>query len=1101
MSKKNASVQIRRDGAPHSARAGSRVARIVASLRRRIAEDYFLFPLFALLLVGSAWVGALHLLEHEREATTQTATQLARGLADAYEAQVVRSLEAIDQTLKTVAYAYTMSGHAALSQLQDRAMLPSPIVFRMAMTDARGNIVASTQRGTNANVAAQPYFLHCRSGNADQLYVAHTQRNPRSGAAEIIFSRPLEDASGRFAGIVMLAVDPSYFTSGYDFARIGGNGVLALLGKDGAMRVMQHGDAVDWGQTIAQSALSTRSTASLGVRPWDAGTKRFTEVRVLRGFPLIAVVGLSQSEQFERYQRDRSNQLRALTVVSVLVLMLTAGLSLKSRQLAKSRSRTRRLEQTYLVASEASLDAFFVWDLVSRMPHDGSRALGSPMELSFVLREVNRRGLELIGKSREHALGTSPETLFTGADARRIRDEFAAVYRSDTFEEHEWMQTRENGARLWLHRRVVRVDDGLVAIVRDVTSRKHAEVRRAEQIRVLEMIATSAPLEDVLDSIVRVLQSQISRCAGAIMLRDDDGTHVRLGAAPTLPPAFAALVDGEPIGPDASPATLPVYSCEPVSRSLSEPRIALALAGSAVAFTHCRALPILGHDGRAVGSLALFVSGDAEPIDGKSQAAELAVRLAGIAIERTASEKRIRHMATHDALTGLPNRTLMSDRLEQMMLQAQRYERSVAVVFVDLDNFKLINDSLGHSAGDDLLRETAVRMANSVRSTDTVVRLGGDEFVLVIDCDRNDVRAIETTVKRLREAILEPVELAGQSYHVTCSMGVAMYPADGDAATTLLQNADAAMYRAKELGRNNYQLYAPEMNHNIRERLVHQAQLGEALARGEFRLTYQPQIDAKSGRMFGVEALLRWDHPTDGTILPAQFIPFAEESGLIIPIGDWVLREACLQNRRWQDQGLPPITMSVNVSARQFMQAGWVEAVSSALADTGLAPEYLELELTESLLMQNLDHSIETMEKLERMGVKLAIDDFGTGYSSLSALKHLPVARLKIDQSFVRELPNDANDRAIAAAIIALGQRLKMHVIAEGVETPEQVSFLRETGCHEFQGFHFSTPVSPGEITTWLALGLDQADWVRARSGYRSDASPVAADDWEAATE
>lgn len=1100
MSEHHSPVPMRRKNATHPAQSGSRVARVAAALRRRIAEDYFVFPLFAVLLIGSAWVGTLHLLDHEREATAQTAVQLSRGLADAYEAQVVRSLEAIDQTLKTVAYAYTTAGNAALSQLQDRAMLPSPIVFRMAMTDARGDIIASTQRDVTANVAAQPYFLQWRNGNADQLYVGRTERNPHSGAAEIIFSRPLEDKSGRFAGIVMLAVDPSYFTSGYDFARIGKDGLLALQGKDGSMRVVQHGDAVGWGQSISLSAVSARSTASLGVHPWDGGTTRFTEVRVLRGFPLIAIVGLSQAEQFERYQRERSNQLRALIVVSALFLILTAILSTKSRQLAKSRSRTRRVQQTYLVASEASLDAFFVWDLVTRIPHDGSRAHTPPAELSFVLREVNGRGLELIGKSREHALGTSPELLFTGADARRIREEFAAVYRSDTFEEHEWMQTRENGARLWLHRRVVRVDDGLVAIVRDVTSRKHAEVRRAEQIRVLEMIATSAPLEDVLDSIVRVLQSQIARCAGAIVLRDDDGLHVRLGAAPTLPAAFAELVDGETIGPDASPATLPVYSCEPVNQSLSEPRIVRAVAGSAVPFTHCRALPILAHDGRAVGSLALFVCGDAEPIDNKAQAAELAVRLAGIAIERTASEKRIRHMATHDALTGLPNRTLLSDRLEQMILQAQRYERSVAVIFVDLDNFKLINDSLGHSAGDDLLKETAVRMAGCVRSTDTVVRLGGDEFVLVIDCDRNDVHAIETAAKRLRETILEPVELAGQCYHVSCSMGVAMYPADGDTADTLLQNADAAMYRAKELGRNNYQLYAPEMNHNVRERLIHQTQLSEALGRGEFRLTYQPQIDAQSGRMFGVEALLRWDHPTEGTILPAHFIPLAEESGLIIPIGDWVLREACLQNRRWQDDGLPPVTMSVNVSVRQFVQAGWVDAVASALADTGLAPEYLELELTESLLMQNLEHSIETMERLEKMGVKLAIDDFGTGYSSLSALKHLPVARLKIDQSFVRALPNDANDRAIAATIIALAQRLKMHVIAEGVETPEQVDFLRETGCHEFQGFHFSTPVSPGEITTWLALGLDQGNWGPVQAAQCSDAPPGAMDDCAAST-
>lgn len=1092
MSEKDSPAHPRRNDARQPARPRSRLAGIAAFMRRRLAEDYFLFPLFALVLIGSSWVGTLHLLGDEREAATQTALQQARGLADAYEAQVVRSLEAIDQTLKTVAYAYATSGNAALLQLQDRAMLPSPIVFRMAMTDARGNIVASTQRDSNINVATQPYFLACRNGNPDRLYVGRTEHNPRSGAAEIIFSRPLEDASGRFSGIVMLAVDPSYFTSGYDFARIGKDGVLALLGKDGAMRVLQHGETISWGQTIAQSALGARSSASLAIRPWDAGAKRFTEVRVLRGFPLIAIVGLAQSEQLERYRRERGNDLRALSAVSALVLVLTVILHLKSRQLAKSRSRTRRLQQTYLVASEASLDAFFVWDLVARLPRDGLRSDAACEEFGFVLREVNRRGLDLIGKRREQALGTSPETLFTGADARRIREEFASVYRSDAFEEHEWMQTRENGAPLWLHRRVVRVDDGLVAIVRDVTSRKHADVRRAEQIRVLEMIAASAPLEDILDSIVRVLQSQIPRCAGAIVLRDDDGMHARLGAAPTLPPGFAALIDGEPIGPDASPATLPLHTCESVNRSLSDLRIARALAGSSVRFTHCRALPIVGHDGLTLGALTLFTGGDAEPIDGKAQAAELAVRLAGIAIERSASEKRIHHMATHDALTGLPNRTLLPDRLERMILHAQRYERSVAVVFVDLDNFKLINDSLGHSAGDDLLKEAAARMARCVRSTDTVVRLGGDEFVLVIDCDRNDAHAIETAVKRLRETIHQPVELAGKCYHVTCSMGVAIYPADGDAAETLLHNADAAMYRAKELGRNNYQLYTPEMNHNVHERLVHRAQLGEALARGEFWLAYQPQIDAQSGRIFGVEALLRWDHPIDGTLLPAHFIPLAEESGLIIPIGDWVLREACLQNRRWQDEGLPPITMSVNVSARQFVQAGWVEAVASALADTGLAPQYLELELTESLLIQDLDHAIQTMERLEQLGVKLAIDDFGTGYSSLSVLKHLPVARLKIDRSFVRELPNDADDRAIAAAIIALAQRLKMHVIAEGVETPEQVEFLRATGCHEFQGFHFSTPVPAGEITTCLALGLDHGDWVRARSERPSEAAPTA---------
>jgi EAL domain-containing protein (putative c-di-GMP-specific phosphodiesterase class I) len=348
------------------------------------------------------------------------------------------------------------------------------------------------------------------------------------------------------------------------------------------------------------------------------------------------------------------------------------------------------------------------------------------------------------------------------------------------------------------------------------------------------------------------------------------------------------------------------------------------------------------------------------------------------------------------------------------------------------------------------------------------VRLGGDEFVLVLFDDLLDEHALRAVIERLRKAIAEPVHLEGQAYKVTCSMGFARYPADGEDAQTLLMNADAAMYRAKELGRNNYQFYTSEMNIKVHERLRRREQLRVALDDGQFRLVYQPQIDARTRAVFGVEALLRWDHPIEGTISPAEFIPIAEETGLIVPIGDWVLETACAQNRRWQDEGLPPITMSVNVSAHQFLRRGWIDQVAKALVRTGLAPEYLELELTESLIMRDLEGSIDTMQRLQQMGVRLSIDDFGTGYSSLSALKHFPVGRLKIDKSFVRELPHGEDDKAIAIAVISLGQRLNLSVIAEGVETQEQVDFLADNNCHEIQGYHFSKPVAPGEIETML---------------------------------
>jgi diguanylate cyclase (GGDEF)-like protein/PAS domain S-box-containing protein len=440
--------------------------------------------------------------------------------------------------------------------------------------------------------------------------------------------------------------------------------------------------------------------------------------------------------------------------------------------------------------------------------------------------------------------------------------------------------------------------------------------------------------------------------------------------------------------------------------------------------------------------------------------------------ERKRAEDQIHFMAHHDALTGLPNRTLLMDRLSQALLQAQRNDRRVTTIFIDLDNFKVVNDSLGHSAGDILLRVVAGRMVECVRATDTVVRLGGDEFVILL-IDQGDSTNVDSILDKIRAAISEPVAIEGQLFHVTGSIGLATFPEDGTDAETLLMNADVAMYRAKDMGRDNVQFYAAEMNIAAHERRVLQEGLRAGLERNEFALVYQPQVDLRSGRIFAVEALVRWNHPELGLVTPATFIPIAEESGLIVQLGDWVLREACRQNKAWQDAGMSRITVCVNVSARQFRERGWVKRVSNALAESRLEAKYLELELTESLLMQDMSHAIATMQELQAIGVQFAIDDFGTGYSSLSALKNFPVARLKIGQSFVRNLPHDANDRSIATAVISLGQKLNMKVIAEGVESEEQLAFLKDQDCDEVQGYLFSQPVEPG---VFAAIMRAQAD-------------------------
>ena len=598
---------------------------------------------------------------------------------------------------------------------------------------------------------------------------------------------------------------------------------------------------------------------------------------------------------------------------------------------------------------------------------------------------------------------------------------------------------------------------------KNISERKKTELLRSGQGTVLEMIATGMPLEQVLDSLMILIEAQLEGMMASTLLLDDDGLHLRHGASPSLPQAYTQAIDGVRVGPQAGSCGTAIYRREQVivSDIQQDPlwddyRELAARHG----LRSCWSTPIIAHHGKPQGTFALYSREVRTLTLTESQLIEMATRIAGIAIERRDTEQRISHMAHHDALTGLPNRLLLEDRLKQAMLYAQRYERRVTVVFMDLDNFKLINDSLGHKAGDEVLKTVAERMQHCLRATDTLARLGGDEFVIVLFDQPEQAEDITPMLQKICDTIAQVIDISAQKLQVTCSMGLASYPNDGADIDALLMNADAAMYRAKEMGRNNYQFYTAEMNAKVHEKLVLQDGLRNAIAGSEFVLHYQPQVNLQSERMFGVEALIRWQHPVRGMVSPIEFIPMAEETGLIVPIGDWVLHTACRQNKAWQDAGLPPITISVNVSARQFREKSLVSRVAHALQESEMEARYLELELTESLIMQDMQQAIATMRELQMMGVQLSIDDFGTGYSSLSALKSFPIARLKIDQSFVRDLPDDEDDKAIVMAVISLGHKLNLRVIAEGAETEQQLAFLRDNDCDEIQGYYFSKPVS-----------------------------------------
>jgi diguanylate cyclase (GGDEF)-like protein/PAS domain S-box-containing protein len=435
--------------------------------------------------------------------------------------------------------------------------------------------------------------------------------------------------------------------------------------------------------------------------------------------------------------------------------------------------------------------------------------------------------------------------------------------------------------------------------------------------------------------------------------------------------------------------------------------------------------------------------------------------------ERRQAEERIAFLAHHDGLTGLPNRILLRDRFAQALATAERSRSRVAMLFLDLDNFKMVNDTLGHAAGDQLLLAVVERLAACTRDSDTISRQGGDEFILLLN-DIPDLETVERIAGEILGQLAEPVEVSGHVLNASSSIGIAIYPDDGGDFDSLLQKADTAMYSAKDAGRNTIRFFDERMNLQAHDYLLLQNRLHQALFRAEFQLHYQPQLEAGSGRVIGVEALLRWHNPELGEVAPARFIPVAEDCGLIVPIGAWVMEEACRQVQAWRRAGWPELTISVNLSALQFRRAGLIETVAGILERSGLPPQLLELELTESILLQNVENNLDMIRRLKALGVRLSIDDFGTGYSSLSYLKRFAVDRLKIDQSFVRDISTDPDDAAIVRAIIQLARNLRLGIIAEGVETPEQLAFLRAEGCPEVQGYLFSRPLAAAELRAYL---------------------------------
>ncbi|HBT82501.1 MAG: hypothetical protein A2091_05125 [Desulfuromonadales bacterium GWD2_61_12] len=752
-------------------------------------------------------------------------------------------------------------------------------------------------------------------------------------------------------------------------------------------------------------------------------------VRIALAYVLIAGLWIYFSDRLLLQLTNNQHQLaRMATYKGLLFVLVTAGglLLLLKKALARERqagSAWHRSEETYRTLFEDNPQPMWVYDRES---------------LAFLA--VNDAAVSHYGYSRSEFLAMTVKDIRPAGEVAAQLENVAAVSRGID-KGGVWSHRKKDGCLISVditsHTLVFNGRDAELVLASDVTATCQIEAQLQLRNRAMEASSNGILISSTRASgmpIIYVNQAfeRMSGYAAAEIL----GRHL----------AF--------LGGDDS-----------AQKGLVDIVGALHLGHAAEAVVRCA---------RKDGS-PLWIEFSVAPVRDADGTISHFVSAVNDVTERKNYEEQLEHQANHDALTGLANRNLFADRLRQSMIYARRSGRLIAVLLLDLDRFKVINDSLGHRHGDELLRQVGERLGHCVRSGDTVARLGGDEFVITLAevAESDDIAQV---TRKVTEALAMPLLVAERSLQITASIGISIFPQDSDDGETLIRNADIAMYQAKQAGGGTFRFFAREMNQRMQETMEMEADLRRALVRGELELHYQPKVDLVSGAVTGCEALLRWKHPERGMIAPQLFIPLAEETGLIVPIGQWVLRTACLEARSWQDRGLPPLVVAVNLSARQFRQPDLLATVMQTLLETELSPHVLELELTESMIVDNPEAAATTMHKLRILGVRLALDDFGTGYSSLNYLRRFPVDALKIDQSFIADVATDRGGAAVVNSVIAIAHSLGLEAVAEGVETVEQLYFLRGCHCNTLQGYLYSKPLPAGEFVA-LATSGRRLEW------------------------
>ena len=993
----------------------------------RLAAIVLLLNLF---VISLAWV----LLAKSRDQYEKQAAVVAQNLSQVLEQNISGTIGSIDQALLSTGYeAQRQLAHGGIDKNEINAYIARqhsrlPGLEALRITDSRGTILYGPRLKpiTLTNIADRDYFQRLRDHADSETVISKPMVGRVSGKWVVIIARRVNSREGDFAGMVYAAVQLDRFRKMFGALNLGPQGIVSMRDSDLGM-VVHYPDPSGAANGVGNKTVSKEFLANLQSQP-DAGCYRSVtgvdgvyrtiSYRRVANYPAYIIVGLAANDYLAKWRRETA-EIMEMIAFFFIVTLAASGYSLRVRKRQRlSLEKLEESEDRYRLLFENMTTGFALHEMI----YDDD---GKPTDYRFL--EMNPAFELLIGTAAASLLGKTVKESMPGIEDYWI-EQYGVVARTGmpiAFRNYSREQGKYYDVWAFSPRK-----DSFAVIVSDITERKEAEDK------------------------LRLMAQVFERSGDAILITDPENKIIATNSSFTTLTGYS---QEEVLGQNPS-----------ILKSGKETDEFYRSLWEALAKEHYWQGEIW--EKRKDGSLYPKWLTITAIHDHKGVLLNYIAGFSDIS-ERKLAEQKIEHMAHHDALTNLPNRFSLTERLGQSLEQARRSDQHLAVIFLDLDHFKNINDSLGHHIGDLLLIEVAARLSGSVRASDIVARLGGDEFVVALPQVQSGIAAAHT-VSKIQKALSRLFLLEGHELRITPSIGISVFPHDGETVEALMQNADAAMYHAKAQGRNNYQFFKKEMNAKAHERLLLENDLRSAIEREEFVVYYQPQVDIVAGRVIGVEALVRWRHPVRGLIAPDEFIAVAEDTGLILPLGTMVLEIACRQLAAWLAKGVPLLRMAVNLSARQFQQKDLPQLVARIIKESGIPSGLLELEITESVAMNHPQETISHLLKFKEMGVALAIDDFGTGYSSLNYLKLFPVDRLKIDKSFVHNIEFGNNDAAIAAATIALAHTLGLQVIAEGVETGAQLGFLKDQECEVVQGFFYSRPLPAGEATAFLLQNL-----------------------------